>query len=709
MQIENPFRMNDWEIKKFLYVIFAVQFAMWGTIGLDTIGLQIPILRQVIGFFNLSFIPGIIILRILKLHKLDNVETLLYSIGLSIALLMFTGFLMNMVYPFIGISNPMSLIPLIITISTVVLILCILSYIVDKEFSDPSFIELRDILSPPVLFLCTLPFLAIFGTYLVNFYQNNIILIFMFVVISLIVILIGFDKFIPTKLYPLTVFVIAISLLFHNALISMYIWGWDIHVEYYTANLVITNSMWDSTIYSNVNAMLSIVMLAPIISAITDMNLTWVFKIIYPLLFSLVPLGLYRVFQKQTDDKIAFLSVFFFMSLFVFYSEMLQLARQQIAELFLVMMILLLIDKDMNKVIKSVLLIVFAFSLGVSHYGLSYIFMASLIVVWVILYFYEQWKNKKIIFDIKSSFILLYVTFVISWYMYISSSSSLNSIIYIGNHVAQSFFTDFLNPEFAQGAAILSKATVSPLHDVGKYLHLITQFFIGIGILTLIFNRSKMAFEKEYAAFSGVNFIILLCGIAVPFVASSLNTSRLYQISLIFLAPFCVIGGITFFNLTIGMSRSIKMKQYNNQLLKILSVFLVIFLLFNSGWVYEVAKDNPASISLSAIDYPVFNEQEVTGAKWLNDVKAGGIYGDYFRWLLINSFEWGTVATLSNDLNKMKPNSYIYLGTFNIREETVLINHKKGVNSIREYINSSNITSNGNKIYDNNGSEVYYL
>jgi len=55
---------------------FSVQYsssdlAMWGVIGLDVVGLQIPILRQLIGFIYLTFIPGIIILRILKLHKLE--------------------------------------------------------------------------------------------------------------------------------------------------------------------------------------------------------------------------------------------------------------------------------------------------------------------------------------------------------------------------------------------------------------------------------------------------------------------------------------------------------------------------------------------------------------------------------------------------------------------------------------------------------------
>lgn len=81
MQINNPLQINDWEIKKFLTVVLAIQLAVFGIIGLDAIGLQIPILRQLIGFIYLTFIPGIIILRILKLHKLANIETLLFPVG----------------------------------------------------------------------------------------------------------------------------------------------------------------------------------------------------------------------------------------------------------------------------------------------------------------------------------------------------------------------------------------------------------------------------------------------------------------------------------------------------------------------------------------------------------------------------------------------------------------------------------------------------
>ena len=753
MQINNPFQMNDWEIKKFLKFILAIQLAVWGVIGLDAVGLQIPILRQFIGFIYLTFVPGIIILRILKLHKLGNIETLLYTVGLSIATLMFTGLFMNSVYPLFGISGPISITPLIITISVLVLVLCVLCYMRDKDFSNPSFIDIKNVLSSPALFLCLIPFLAVFGTYLVNFHQNNIILMFLIVILALIVVLIAFDKFIPKNLYPLAVFVIAISLLFHRSLISMYLWGSDIHGEYYLCNLVKMNSIWDPTMQGGCNAMLSLVMLAPSYSIISNMDITWVFKIIYPLLFSLVPLGLYRVFQKQTNDKIAFLSCFFFVSFVVFFSEMLALARQQIAELFLVLLILSMIDKNMSKTKRSLLFIVFGISLAVSHYGLSYIYMFCLISAWVILVladnpamqklrdnFHSNFgrKREKLAGNpislkmedrtISSTFVLLFIIFTLTWYMYVSSSSAFNAIVRIGDHMASSIFTEFLNPEAAQGLNIILKATTSPLHDVLKYLHLLFQFFIFVGVIALILKRKEMKFEREYTAFSYVNFAICFGGIALPYFASALNTTRLYHITLIFLAPFCVIGGITVFKV---ISRAVKASWTDQRVrssLKVLSVFLVIFLLFNSGFVYEVAKDHPGSISLSqescknsedikdraAINSLNVFEQDVYGVKWLSKNRENNkkIYTDCVGRAPLVSYgmvERETLIRMSNT-TKIRKEAYTYLSYPNIVGKIAMVYYAGPQKRVDVYNTTEifYILNTTNEIYSNGGSEIYY-
>lgn len=723
--------MNDWRIGKFLLVILSVQLALLGSIGIENIGLHIPLLRQLIGFIYLTFIPGIIILRILKLHELDSLETLLYAVGLSLASLMLSGLLLNTLYPLFGLSRPISIINLLITISGVVIILCVICYKRDSDFFADNFINLKDVLSLPALFLYLLPFFTILGTYSVNYRKSNFLLMFMIVLIALIVFFIGFDIFIPKKLYSLAVYLISFSLLFHNALISDYIWGWDIHFEYYYSNLVLKNSLWNSTIYGNVNAMLSIVMLAPIYSIITGLSLTWVLKIIYPLIFSLVPLGIYRIFQKQIGDKIGFLSVFFCISFFTFYTEMLALARQQIAELFLILIILLIIDKKMIKMKRSMLYIIFSFSIIVSHYGISYIFMVLLIFVWSLFYLFTKYRSKEIKGDINSKFVLLYVILTLAWYMYISNSSALSTIVHIGSQISDSVYSDFLDPvsvepinqkERLESTSIILKQTISPLHEMGKYIHLISQFFIVIGIFTILLKRSKIKFENEYIAFSFGNLMILLASLSIPYFASSLNTTRLYQITLIFLAPFAVIGGIMIFN----MISKIVMRSWNENpdrsSIKIMFIFFIIYFLFNSGFVYEITKDNPESISLSQETIKNYGnveikanfftsfipEQDYFSAIWLSKNRNNkmNVNMDLSRKnnLLVSYGNQGLYSILSKSPSKIFRGSYIYTGYLNNVDKMMVGPKYKRYWYISEI---SPFLDKSNKIYTNNASIIY--
>jgi uncharacterized membrane protein len=357
---------------------------------------NIPALRQILALAFLTIVPGLLILHILKLKKLRPIERIIFSVGLSIAFLMFIGLLSNALLPLIGISKPLSLLPLVITINISLLVLCALGYKINKDFTNPISLNLGDLLSPPALFLCLIPFLAIFATYLVNFYHTNILIMVLIVVIALVGLLIGFDRFIHKEFYPLAIFVIALSLLFHRSLLSMYVGGWDIQYEYHLCNAVEMNSIWDPATPGTLNSMLSLVILAPIYSITSNIDLTWVFKIVYPLLFSLVPLVLYYVFQKQTSAKIAFLASFFFISFLTSFAEMPTLARQEIAELFLVLMLLLMLDKDMDRMKRAFLFIIFSASLTVSHYGLTYIYMLCLIPAWLMLVLMDNPTVQKL-------------------------------------------------------------------------------------------------------------------------------------------------------------------------------------------------------------------------------------------------------------------------------------------------------------------------
>ena len=585
----------------------------------------------------------------------------------------------------------------------------------------------------PTLFLVLLPLLSILGTQLVNLYQNNLMLLILIPLVALVPILIAFDKIIPKKLFSLAVITTALALLYHTSLISMYLYGADVNQEYYFANLVKINSFWDSTIPNDYNAVLSIVMLAPIYSSICGINLIWVFKIVYPLLFSLVPLVLYQIFKKQTDSKTAFLAAFFFMSVFTFFTEMLNVARQQTAEIFLVLIILLIVNKDMNLRKRATLVTVFGALLAVSHYALAYIFMCSLLPALFILFFFKPkvsaWKNRTI----TTTFVALYFIFVLSWYIYVSGSATFNTIIRITDHIVRNIFTEFFNPEIAQGLHLLIGETVSPVHEITKALHIVMQLFITVAIFKLVLRRGEEKFDDEYVSFSLVSFVLCLAAVAVPYLASYLNTSRLYHVTLLFLAPFCIVGAVAIFKFLskifcfISTKRSFMSKQTS---LKFLSIILGVFLLFNSGFMYEVTKSHPSSVSLSQNwikeygnaeekleFYNVYTPaEEVVSAGWLSQYRGDAleIYSDFrARNNVLNSYAMISRSeglVIYNTTTIVNEKSYIYFRKLNIVDG--LMGGSPKVTGPPDMFDATTILSSlsqkANKIYSNGGSEVYY-
>jgi uncharacterized membrane protein len=713
MQVGNFFRMNDWEIRKFLSIVLAVQLALWGLICIEAVGFKVSILRQLVGFIYLTFIPGLLILRVLRLHRLGSVEALLYAVGLSVATLMFIGLFMNTVYPLIGISTSISLEPLIISISVFVSALCVLSYLRDRSFAEPSHINLKDAFSPSILFLCLLPFIAVLGTHLANFHQSNILLMVLILVIGALPVLVTVGAF-KERLYPFVVFIIAVSLLYHTSLISSHLWGWDIQLEYYFSKLVLANGYWDSSLYGSINGMLAIVMPAPTYSIVCNLDVVWVFKIVYPTLFSFVPLAMYRLFQKQTSAKISFLSCCFFMFIAIFYSTMLQMARQQIAELFLALMLLLVVDEGLKKSCRSILLILFGVSMVVSHYGTAYLFMFILFANCLLLFlvdviqpFLEKLHLREPLrFYCESAlglvFTIMFAVVTLTWYMYIAGSSPFETLV----HSAQIIFTEFVNPLQSDSFRIILRQTASPLHDVTKVLHYITQFFIVLGLADLVFMRKcTTKFNKEYSLLSAILSGIWVASVIIPYYG--FDFTRVYHITLIALSPYFVIGGIVLIETSKQHSKRMA-KIGIPQPIKVLSVFLFVFLLFNAGWVYEVAKDNPSSIALSNIDYPVFKEREIAGARWIHLFKADThIYADDFRWLLLIGFE-GYPYTWYNNYKSQSSSLYMFMGNFNVKNGVVLEMHEVGPRVfLREYVEISEVLRCSSKIYDSGGAQIF--
>lgn len=708
-------QISDLKIGNLLIAVIAIQIVTYVTILLD-----VPVARQFVGFLFLIFVPGIIILKLLKVKDLGLAENVILSVGLSIAFLMFIGLSINELCPMVGVSKPLSQWPLMIIINVTVLLMCLLGCVTNKEDFDVNITVAKGSRLSRIVLFVFLPLLGIAGTLLVNVSQNNVLLLFMIIIISIVVVSSAFsNRLVPSRFYPLVLLMIAMALLFHASLISNYIYGYDINVEYYIFKLTENNSYWNSTIgayapeYDKINGMLSVTVLPTIFASILNMSATWILKIVYPLIFSFVPLCLYQLYKERVgEEKVAFVSTFFFMATSAFFTEMLGLTRQMTAELFFVLLFFVLWNNKINSLRKKILFIIFSAALAVSHYSLSYIFLFYISSTWLSAHILKKRTGRTTLSMVIILFVILF-----SWYIYVSASAPFNGLLNMGNHVLTSISSEFFNPE-ARGQEVLRglgmESSPSFWHLLGRIIAYATEFLIIIGFITLIARRKKRILDPEYSVTLSISMIILISCIALPGVASGLRMTRYYHTVLIFLSPLCILGGETLF----GFFARGRIKTEFCVLFLVLIV-LVSYFLFQTGFVYEVTGDSSWSIPLSKYRMGLtlytmgyIDEQDVFGAVWLSEkinTECASIYADDMaRNSVLSSYGMTRRDQIENLSNTtiIRADDTIYLRKMNL-VYGVLLAQRWSVESAWNITEISHVINNMNKVYSNGDCEIY--
>jgi uncharacterized membrane protein len=702
--------LAKWKSINFLAAILFLQFTVFVTVFFD-----IPVARQVICFVYFTFISGFVFLKILKLDKLDGVEIVLFSVGLSVAFLMLAGLLTNEFGLLLGVSQPLSLVPLMTVLNSLMLMGVVLVYLRSEDVkiwkSEP--IEK----SPFVLLFLCLPILSIVGAMYVNVYRNNLLLLFMIIAISLLFIVgVLSKKLLPSKLYPFAVLMIAIAILYHSSLISNYIvpFGSDVPVEYFLFKTTENNAHWSSTLpslwglgYGRYNVMLSITILPTVYANILNIDSTWVFKMLYPLIFSLVPLGLYQIWQTYVGKKYAFISAFLFMAQATFYTEMLGLNRQMIAELFFVLLLLVIINKKVKPVNKMMCFMIFSFALVTSHYALAEIFLFFISFTLVSLIILKR-PSKNITIPM----VVFFFVVMFTWYIYTSGSATFNSFVEFGDSVYRQL-GDFFNPA-SRGQTVMTGLGLiespSIWNTISRMFAYLTQTFIVFGFVGLVTKRTTIRIEKEHFILSLTAMAFLATLVLVPGLANTLNMTRFYHILLFFLAPFCVVGVVFIVKLLSKRERELAVSV-------LLLIVLVPYFLFQTNFVYEVTGSDSWSIPLSGYrmnalrlydDYGYTDAYSVYGAQWLSKnvaVKNSELYADESARasvLIIYGMIYGGYVNGLSNITIVADNGVVYLSTLNVVDGVIP--------SGRFSWNSSELSSifdELNIIYANGGSEIY--
>jgi len=468
---------------------------------------------------------------------------------------------------------------------------------------------------------------------------------------------------------------------------------------------VLSIGIWQISVYSAGNTVASVNLLAPIYSLVLDMWIVQIFKIIYPLIFSLVPVILVEAYKKLLrNDLWAELSVLFFVFLFVFYTEMMALARQMIAEIYLALLVYATVKK-----MNPLFLILFLASLAVSHYGTAYLTMFALLT----LLFIQPLENKA---DnrISNNIIAVFWIVTLLWYSYVGGGVQFNNLAIIGY---QTFLMlkDLFNPQYSQGLAlIITKKTW--VGEITKWVNIFAQGLISIGVLTIFYRllKNEKLEHLEFYMLSFVFFAYDVAGVIVPYFSNRLNATRLYQITLFFLSPYLLIGTSAIVNSIKKFKGTVSLKDTIG---RVVAVYLVVYFLFTSGFMHVITNNKSKPMWLEKVDGPYWSSSEIYGTKWIKEncpedsvTYLGNYKFPLFLGLNLRTRNIGIDATV-HPISGEK--TYVYLGRDSIKEGKLEL-FGLGIGGVLEHkfipISQSKLwyqLHDFEKIYANNEVSIY--
>lgn len=564
-----------------------------------------------------------------------------------------------------------------------------------------------------ILSLLMLPLLSVNGVTMMNVFGNNSILMLMLILIAAQVSIITLlSKSIPDSVYPLAILMISISTLFMLSLRSSHILGQDLHAEFYFFQLTKSRSYWASSIPNVYNAHLSITILPTVFVLVSGMNDEYIFKVVYPLIFSLVPVIMYNIYKRPIGKLGAFLASIFFIShnIFIYITCLL---KQLTAVFFLAIALQILFGEKINTMKGRLFFLLFGFCMILSHYATAYTYIFLLSPAWLLLYALDRYKSKIQEFNITdkrattlTAILLLFFT-AFFWYGQVTKVPFAN-VVNFTESTFRSLGEAFVE-ESRSGVVYESVGkTGSELLRIHSLIGSIGRFFIFLGAVHIVKKYKNTTFKVEYGALSLSCLSILLASVALPYFTRMYNLDRVYLVTLVLLSPLFVVGGCTAF-------RYLHLPSKRNVNYVLLLLILLAQFSFATGLTYQLFGSRE-SVSLNNegtfYDSLYIHDQEVAGAKWLLGVNNGRVvYADLFGKHRLRSY-FGMInppglPESPSGLSEISGGAFIYLRYLNVVSNKMMMYDKFGELSINDMTEVFSILNHKNRIYSNGGATIY--
>lgn len=453
-------------------------------------------IRAILAFIFIIIIPGLLIMLALKIRNINFWEYLVYTIGLSVAFIMFAGLAVNWILPWLSITDkPLSLYPILICFDTILLGLWLIAHKRNEDnthilifpFQEyeikgkkrfrfiPKFPSLswldRIFIIIPICF----PFMAVIGAFLLNNHGTNIVTMIMLASIAIYVLLVViFRDRLNENVYPWALYCVGLALLLMFSMRSWFFIGSDVVLEYHYMTNVIKNNFWDIISYpEGYNVCLSVTILPKILKLFINSSNMMLLKLVMQLISPTILIIIYSFFRKFWNPLFSFLAGFFFVSQSSYLFAMPSHTRQEIAFIFFGLMFLVLFSREINPGLKKILFVIFGFSMIVSHYSTAYVALALFLLTYLCIFLYKKYENnevkkgklepeKKSEFYLTGITLLLLLVFGFLWYSQVTLAN--NDLINLSHKIILNYNNLFDQDFQMEGQSFLDQFRVKPIN-----------------------------------------------------------------------------------------------------------------------------------------------------------------------------------------------------------------------------------------------------
>lgn len=724
------------------FLIYSICFLIFFNIALT---LRIPYILPFIGFIALCFIPGFLLYTLFNIGISDDYEKYLFYVGLSIAFDIFFGLIINTICPILGEYHPLSTQNLQICFSIILLLLIIVITIFKRtpeiSFKIPKLLIKEKLI---LTFACTIVILSEIGIYLINQSSTNILFIFsIFLLPLLLVVIIICHNSSMSRIYPIILFLIGFSLIMALALRSNLIIGDDSHEEFFFFATTLTQAIWIPDPSFILSAALSISILPTIFENFLYIDSQLLFKILYPVLFSVTPLVVFTIVKRYTSELFALIASCFliFQQSFIYTTSN---SRTSLAIFFLAFAILVLGNQRLLNPKKYALIILFMIATIFAHYTTSIIFLFMLITTYIFDVLISGPDDRKRNRFINVSLIVFFAGFIFFWYHKIITTVFRNGLLYA--LARPSIFQDLIYNDVNKYNQAL-KIVPSVFLRFANYTRYIMYIFIFIGVSYAICRYIQKRFQKKSARefplkidkeivyLGSISFALLFLTVFAPILFFGYDTDRIWQLVSLILPIFLVTGTCTFFNFLLQKGKRIFSEKRRIQIVhhflkyvdshqeKLISGILLILLtpqLFIITGINDQFYQGKYSLLLNSPQYEknVFYDtnnssefyftfdQDAVALRWFdyNTILNASIGSDYYGNKKITSLI-GQRSTLYQESILMRNNANI---------QSVFLSVSNGFNDIM-FITPTTFSDNSsfnyildqkNKIFSN-GANIY--